>query len=146
MEFNSKDYRSNCPVNFAVETFGDKWTLLVIRDLMFKGKCHYGDFLTSEEKISTNILANRLQRLEEKGVIQKSKDPNNGAKIIYSLTQMGKDLLPVMLEIVAWSGKYDSLTSAPRWFLQEFNEDKAATTQKMQARIVSGAQSKDRAP
>ncbi|OZG75513.1 hypothetical protein BTA51_01960 [Hahella sp. CCB-MM4] len=131
MEFNSKDCRSNCPINFILETFGDKWTLLVIRDLMFKGKRHYGDFLASEEKISTNILADRLQRLEERGVINKTIDPNNRSKFIYSLTQKGKDLLPVMLEITAWSGRYDSLTNTPKWFLQALKEDKAGLASKI---------------
>jgi hypothetical protein len=69
MAHNSDRCRSHCPINFVLETFGDKWTLLVIRDLMFHGKRHYGEFLASDEGISTNILADRLQRLERDGVI-----------------------------------------------------------------------------
>ena len=113
MAQDSDDCRSNCPINFILETFGDRWTLLVIRDLMFHGKRHYGEFLASDEGISTNILANRLQRLELDGVIDKEIDPDNRSRAIYRLTQKGKDLLPVMLEITAWSGKYDSKTNAP---------------------------------
>ena len=113
MAHDSNDCRSNCPINFILETFGDRWTLLVIRDLMFHGKRHYGDFLASDEGISTNILANRLQRLERDGVIDKEVDPDNRSRAIYRLTQKGKDPLPVMLEITAWSGKYDSKTNAP---------------------------------
>ena len=82
MTENSKDLRSNCPINFALETFGDKWTLLVIRDLMFKGKRHYGDFLASDEKISTNILADRLHKLEAKGVVSKLLAKEKASKYI----------------------------------------------------------------
>ena len=130
-EHNSIDYRSNCPINFVLETFGDKWTLLIIRDLMFKGKRYYGDFLASDEKISTNILANRLQRLEANGVIEKRKDPDNHTKFIYSLTPKGKDLLPVMLEITAWSGKYDRYTNTPDWFLEQIKANRPEITAKI---------------
>ena len=124
MPHDSGHCRSNCPINFILETFGDKWTLLVIRDLMFHGKRHYGDFLASGEGISTNILADRLQRLERDGVIEKEIDPHNRSRSIYRLTQKGKDLLPVMLEITAWSGKYDSKTNAPAPLLKALKKDR----------------------
>jgi len=124
MTKNSKDLRSNCPINFAVETFGDKWTLLVLRDLMFKGKRHYSDFLASDERISTNILADRLQKLDENGVITKSSDPGNASKFIYSLTKKGQALLPAMVEMTAWSASYDSLTNTPAEFLNSYKTDK----------------------
>ena len=130
-EHNSSEYRSNCPINFVLETFGDKWTLLIIRDLMFKGKRYYGDFLASNEKISTNILANRLQRLEVNGVIEKKQDPDNHTKNIYSLTSKGKELLPIMLEITAWSGKYDRYTNTPDWFLEQIRNNREAITAKI---------------
>ena len=124
MAHDSDHCRSNCPINFILETFGDRWTLLVIRDLMFHGKRHYGDLLASDEGISTNILADRLQRLEQDGVIEKKIDPGNRSRSIYRLTQKGKDLLPVMLEITAWSGKYDSKTNAPPPLLKALNNDR----------------------
>lgn len=126
MTKNSKDLRSNCPINFAVETFGDKWTLLVIRDLMFKEKRHYSDFLASDEKISTNILADRLQKLEGNGVISKSADPENASKYIYALTEKGQALLPAMIEMTAWSAHYDSLTNTPSEFLNTYKTNKDA--------------------
>ena len=116
-----------------LETFGDKWTLLVIRDLMFKGKRYYGEFLDSNEKISTNILADRLQRLESNGVIEKQIDLDNRSKFIYRLTVKGKDLLPVMLEITAWSSKHDSQTNTPPFFVTALKQDKAALSQKILA-------------
>ncbi|MVN20378.1 winged helix-turn-helix transcriptional regulator [Mucilaginibacter arboris] len=98
--------RSNCPLNFGLEIFGDKWTLLIIRDLMFFGKRHYNEFLASAEGISTNILADRLALLEQENFIKKSKDGAHKQKIIYSLTEKGIDLLPIILEIGLWSDKY----------------------------------------
>ena len=133
MTKNSKDLRSNCPINFAVETFGDKWTLLVIRDLMFKGKRHYSDFLASDEKISTNILADRLQKLDDNGVITKSADPANASKFIYSLTEKGQALLPAMVEMTAWSAQYDSLSNTPAEFLNSYNKDKDALIEMFKA-------------
>jgi len=124
MAHDSGHCRSNCPINFILETFGDRWTLLVIRDLMFHGKRYYGDFLASDEGISTNILADRLQRLEQDGVVEKEIDPGNRSRLIYRLTQKGKDLLPVMLEITAWSGKYDSKTNAPPPLLKALKKDR----------------------
>jgi DNA-binding HxlR family transcriptional regulator len=125
MADDSTHCRSHCPINFVLETFGDKWTLLVIRDLMFKGKRHYGEFLASDEGISTNILADRLQRLERNGVIDKQVDPDHQARLIYRLTQKGKDLLPVMLEITAWSGKHDAKTNAPAPLLKALDGDRS---------------------
>ncbi len=98
--------RSDCPLNFGLEIFGDKWTLLIIRDLMFFGKRYYNEFLASAEGISTNILANRLTMLEQENFIKKNKDERHKQKLIYSLTEKGIDLLPIILEIGLWSDKY----------------------------------------
>lgn len=115
--------RSHCPVSFALEIFGDSWTLLILRDLIFKDKSRYQEFLASEESISTNILADRLARLEEYGIITKAHDPSNKKQILYSPTQKGLDLIPVMLEIVRWSGKHDPKTAVPKEFIERFKED-----------------------
>ena len=124
MRHDSRNCRSHCPINFVLETFGDKWTLLLIRDLMFKGKRYYGEFLQSDEKISTNILADRLQRLEMSGVIEKEIDEKNRSKLVYRLTEKGKDLVPVMLEITAGSARHAALSNTPEPFLSAFKEDK----------------------
>lgn len=104
--------KSDCPIHFASEIFGDRWTLLIIRDLMFKGKKYYGEFLNSEEKIATNILADRLALLEQEGIVSKKQDENHKLKLVYSLTQKGLDLLPMLTEIILWSAKYDENTAA----------------------------------
>jgi len=124
MKKESTNWRSNCPINFALETLGDKWTLLIIRDLMFKGKTSFGEFLQSQEKISTNILSARLAKLEEHGLIGKSVAIDKRSKVFYSLTSKGKDLLPIMLEITAWSAKHDSATNTPKSFLKQFAASK----------------------
>src|SRR5262245_14521048 len=92
--------RSDCPVHFALEVFGDAWTLLVVRDLMFKGRTTFSDFARAEEGIATNILSDRLARLEAHGIVElEGRD--------YRLTPKGIDLVPIMLAIIAWSAKYD---------------------------------------
>lgn len=132
MNRESTDWRSNCPINFALETLGDKWTLLIIRDLMFKGKTSFGEFLQSEEKISTNILSARLLKLEEHGLVEKSVALDKRSKIIYTLTSKGKGLLPVMLEITAWSATHDSATNTPKAFLKQFSSGKQEMISMMQ--------------
>jgi len=121
MTRDSSTCRSSCPINFVLETFGDKWTLLIVRDLMFKEKHTYGELLQSAERISTNILADRLKRLEEHGIITKSVSQDNGSSFHYALTSKGADFLPVMLEITAWSARHDTMTNTPASFFEMFN-------------------------
>ena len=98
--------RSNCPLNAGLETFGDKWSLLLIRDLMFFGKRTYNEFLQSDEGISTTVLADRLAMLEKEGIVRVTKDKGHKQKLLYSLTEKGIDLLPVIIAIGLWSDKY----------------------------------------
>ncbi|NVJ97725.1 MAG: helix-turn-helix transcriptional regulator [Alphaproteobacteria bacterium] len=135
MTHSSENCRSNCPINFVLETFGDKWTLLIVRDLMFKGKRHYGDFLASDEKIATNILADRLKRLEAHGIIGKTPDPEHKSKQLYSLTEKGRDLLPIMVEITAWSARHDSHTNTPPEFLDAFEHDRESLLKRFAAAL-----------
>ena len=106
--------RSDCPLNFGLEIFGDRWSLLIIRDLMFFGKRYYNEFLLSAEEISTNILADRLTMLEKEKIIRKSRDKDHKQKLMYNLTQKGIDLVPVIIEIGLWSEKYASRLNAGR--------------------------------
>lgn len=116
--------KSDCPINFALEIFGDRWTFLIVRDLMFKGKHYYGEFLLSEEKIATNILADRLSILENNGIVSKSSNPNHKQKIMYRLTQKGIDLVPVLVEFIMWSAKYDKDSAVDLNFVESVNKDK----------------------
>jgi DNA-binding HxlR family transcriptional regulator len=94
-------------VSLALDAIGDKWSLLILRDLIMRGKSRYHELLNSEEGISTNILADRLVRLERQGLISKSDDPDDKRQFRYSPTQKGLDLLPVIFEMARWSFKYD---------------------------------------
>ncbi len=119
-----KKKRSNCPVSCSLDIWGDKWSLLIVRDLMFSKQCTYGDFLKSEEKIATNILASRLQTLEENRIITKSDHPDSKAKVLYKLTQKGIDLLPIMIEINLWAEKYFTIPADQKAILKEVKKDK----------------------
>ena len=116
--------RSDCPVSCSLDIWGDKWSLLLVRDLMFSKQCTYGDFLKSDEKIATNILASRLQTLEENGIITKSDHPDSKAKYLYKLTQKGIDLLPLMIEINLWAEKYFTIPAERKAMLKEVKKDK----------------------
>ncbi len=100
-------HRSGCPINLALEVLGDKWSLIVIRDMMFGNKRHFRELLTqSQEGIASNILADRLKRLVEEGVLSKADDPSHKQKALYSLTEMGIELLPVLAHMASWGRKY----------------------------------------
>lgn len=122
METSKK--RSDCPLSQSLDVFGDKWSLLIIRDLMFSNKCTYNDFLKSEEGIATNILATRLKGLEENGIIEKSAHPDSKAKILYKLTTKGIDLLPIIMEVYIWSDKYLSIPADIKVTIKEAKRDK----------------------
>lgn len=117
--------RSDCPVSSSLDIWGDKWSLLIIRDLMDAKECTYGDFLKSPEGIATNILASRLQNLEENRLIEKLEHPDSKAKVLYKLTRKGIDLVPVMVEISLWAEKYFSIPADRKAMLKEVKKDKA---------------------
>ena len=103
--------RSGCPLNASVEMLGDRWSLLIIRDMMLRGFRSYKEFLESYEGIATNILADRLRKLEAYGVIVPERDPSDGRKVIYRLTAKGIDLAPVMSEMVLWAAAHEDTRS-----------------------------------
>lgn len=116
--------RSDCPISCSLDIWGDKWSLLIIRDLINLKKCRYSDFLKSAEGIATNILATRLQTLEENKIIEKSDDTESKSKGYYKLTQMGIDLLPILIEIDLWAEKYFPIPEDIKTLLIEVKKDK----------------------
>lgn len=118
--------RSSCPVSYTMDIFGDKWTLLILRDIIFNGKSSYGEFLESEEKIATNILADRLSILESEGFVIKSVSPQNKSKFIYKPTEKTADIIPVIIEMVLWASKHNPAV-APEALLFQLAKDKART-------------------
>jgi DNA-binding HxlR family transcriptional regulator len=103
----SPKWRSGCPLNASVEVLGDRWALLIIRDMMLRGFRSYKQFLGSYERIATNILADRLRKLIAHGIITTRPDPSDGRKLIYLLTPKGIDLAPVLTELVLWAAEHE---------------------------------------
>ncbi|WP_100616351.1 winged helix-turn-helix transcriptional regulator [Confluentibacter citreus] len=116
--------RSHCPINYTLEHFGDKWSLLILRDLMFKEKRHYNEFLESDEKVSTSVLGDRLKMLEENEIITKGEDDVKKSRIKYSLTEKGIKMLPVLVEMIIWGGFYDDKTEAGKVFLAQATKNR----------------------
>ncbi len=112
MTTTRKSLRSHCPINFGLEMFGDKWSLLILRDIIFRGKRTYGEFLGSEEGFATNILASRLAALEANGILKRHSIPADARKDSYLLTEKGLDLIPLLFEMILWSAKYDARSEA----------------------------------
>jgi|GraSoiStandDraft_14_1057315.scaffolds.fasta_scaffold58999_2 DNA-binding HxlR family transcriptional regulator len=114
--------RSGCPLNASVEILGDRWSLLIIRDMMLQGFRTYKEFLGSYERIATNILADRLQKLMAHGIITMGRDSSDGRKLIYSLTPKGIDLAPVLTEMVLWAAAHED--TANQALVREMRKDK----------------------
>lgn len=104
---NHLSRRSGCPLNASVEMLGDRWSLLIVRDMMLRGFRSYKEFLRCYEGIATNILADRLQKLMGYGIIEAKADPEDGRKLIYRLTRKGIDLAPVLTEMVLWAAAHE---------------------------------------
>jgi len=130
--------KSHCPINFGLETFGDPWSLLVVRDIAYFGKRSFNDFLASEEAISPAVLSARLAQLESSGVLVRDADPDDRRKLRYSLTEKGLALIPILLEIAGWSARFDPDTDAPPDWIEAVDRDKAAMIELITTTIRSG--------
>ncbi len=115
--------KSACPIAFCLDVVGDRWTLLVLRDMFFSQKKYYSQFLESPEAISTNILANRLQRLEQGGLIKKAEASLENPRGAYQLTAKGRDFLSVLVAMIRWGGLHDDKTCMTKPILQRINND-----------------------
>jgi len=132
--FKMSKQRSDCPISCSLDIFGDKWSLLIIRDVMLRGKCSYSEFLKSEEKIATNILSSRLALLEAAQILSKETAPDNRSKFIYHLTKKGADLLPIIIELMDWGARYHD--HCPRRELgKKIKKNKAAVIDEYKQRL-----------
>jgi DNA-binding HxlR family transcriptional regulator len=122
---SQSDHRSGCPVSCSLEIFGDRWSLLIIRDLMVRGFHTFKQFQQSGEGIATNILADRLGKLQASGIVTAEPDPSDGRKLNYWLTQKGIDLAPVMLELLIWGAHHED-TGAPAAIVKEMASNREA--------------------
>ena len=127
--------RSGCPISIALEQFGDPWSLLIVRDVMFKGLRTFNEFQLAGEGIASNILSDRLERLEEAGILRKQRDPTDGRRYLYSLTAKGLDLAPVLVELVLWSSAYEE-TDAPQATVKEMRQQRARFLRRVRAQWI----------
>jgi len=126
-----KAHRSLCPINLVLEAVGDNWSLLIMRDLMFRGHSSYQAFLRSEEGIATNILADRLQRLEQNGLISKASDPADARKFIYALTEKGADMAPLLVEMTLFANRHAPRIDMPKEVVADMQRNKSAFAARM---------------
>jgi len=115
--------RSQCPISVALEMVGDAWSLLIVRDLMFRGRRTFNEFLNGGECIASNILTDRLARLEDAGILTKRRDKEDARRFVYRLTAKGIDLAPVLVELVQWSARHEE-TDAPPHVLRAMRRDR----------------------
>jgi DNA-binding HxlR family transcriptional regulator len=120
---SSRGRRSGCPISIALETLGDAWSLLIVRDLMFKERQTYNEFLDGGEGIASNILADRLRRLEAAGIVDKQRDASDARRFVYRLSAKGIDLAPVLVELVIWSARHER-TDAPAAVVRAMRTDR----------------------
>lgn len=123
--------RSFCPISSALDIVGDKWSLLILRDILLSGKNTYNEFLRSEEKIATNVLADRLAMLEETGILLNKEHPESKAKKFYYLSEKGIDLLPLLIEYILWSDKYLEISPEAKAFAKVLKKDKITQIQQI---------------
>lgn len=126
-------HRSGCPVNISLEVFGDRWSLLIVRDLMVRGYHTFRDFEHAGEGIATNILADRLRRLCRAGIVQAERDPADGRQKHYRLTEKGIDLAPVLLELLIWGAKHEH-TGAPAEVIAQMAKNREAVLEETRRR------------
>lgn len=129
--------RSLCPISNVLDHLGDKWSLLILRDLIFFNKNSYSELQNSEEKMASNILSSRLEKLENVGLIIKQTAQNDKRKKLYTLTQAGKDTLPILLEMIVWSSKHGENLNLPEQLLTRMKNDREALINDLLANIKS---------
>ncbi|MDX1968902.1 MAG: helix-turn-helix domain-containing protein [Planctomycetaceae bacterium] len=123
MKRSSKaDRRSDCPLSIALEIFGDRWTLLILRDLVFKGRQTFKAFQESGEQIASNVLADRLLRLQDHGIVVGERSSSDARVVTYRPTSKGLDLVPVLIEIVLWSARYEETAAPPKLLDRMIND------------------------
>ena len=116
--------RSGCPISFSLEVIGDRWSLLILRDIAFRSARYFGDFLESGEGIASNVLTDRLRTLEARGIIEKVRDQADRRRYRYTLTESGKDLIPVLVDLTIWGGKNDPDSAFPKPRLRRMERDR----------------------
>lgn len=129
--------RSGCPISLSLELVGDRWTLLIIRDMVFAGKTHFRQFLQSDEGISSRTLADRLQSLQAAGIVTRHDDPGHKLKAVYRLTRAGIDLVPVLVDLGAWGNRYCAPDRELGLMAQRLSDGGAETIEQLKKRLAA---------
>ena len=129
--------RSGCPVSISLEMFGDRWSLLIVRDLMVRGFRTFKEFQGSDEGIATNILADRLRKLSAAGIVSAEAEKTDGRRVNYRLTEKGIDLAPVLLELLIWGARHKE-TAAPCALISEMEQNREAVLAEVRRRWREG--------
>lgn len=114
---------NGCPIRYAASVFADRWNFVILRDVLFKGRRYYGDFLDAGEGISTNILADRLSKFEETGILTRHQDAKKRSRIYYLPTPKALELIPIFLSIIDWAERHDEHTEVPEQFITAYRQD-----------------------
>jgi len=130
--------RSHCPINYWLELLGDKWSLLVLRDVMFKDRHTFKEFMAGGEAIASNILTDRLKRLEKMGILRRESGASH-KDVRYTATEKGADLIPMLVEIICWSYKYDTSTAAEKDFIKKAEKDRKKLLQDLRRNVLEDA-------
>jgi DNA-binding HxlR family transcriptional regulator len=125
-------------MNSALEVVGDPWSLLVVRDIVFSGKHTYGEFMASEERIATSVLADRLATLVETGIVAKVRCPTDGRKDFYSMTDKGLALIPVLIELAKWGMSYDAEVVVNPFWVDKAQADSVGLCQLIHNTVAAG--------
>jgi len=129
--------RSDCPLSYSLDILGDKWTLLILRDMMLSGKSSFSEFMGSTEKIASNILIDRLNMLQSEGFVTRTVSPLNKSKFLYTLSEKSIELVPVVIDLIEWGAKYHP-TGEPKSILPQVLRNKSRTIKELQERLREG--------
>ena len=134
------DKKSDCPVNFTLEAVGDPWSLLILRDIVYFGKHTFKEFLSSEERIATNMLSDRLAKLERNGILKKELHPSDKRRDLYILTKKGLDLIPLLLNMMEWGTKYDpkSTGHTKKAFVERIRKEQGSLDHEVSEKVLQG--------
>ncbi|MGF7229659.1 MAG: winged helix-turn-helix transcriptional regulator [Candidatus Saccharibacteria bacterium] len=134
---NRSKRRSSCPISFALDVFGDKWSLLILRDIIFYHRTRFSDF-TPQEKAATNVLSDRLKKLEQQGIIEKRRDLTLRNQYIYTVTEKGEQLIPMLIELTLWGLEHDADSLASEAFIVRMQSDKPKVVREIGRSIRQG--------
>ncbi len=126
--------RSNCPISYSLDLFGDKWTLLILRDMILEDKSSFSEFMGSAEGIASNILINRLNTLHSQGFMTKRASSLNKSKFLYTLTDKGIDLVPLIVDLIEWGEKYNQ-TGEPKSVLNKLRKNRGKAIMEIQEKL-----------